>query len=60
MFHFVPGVIYLKNMIMQYWKERNPADFREGEVPFTISEQDKVIIREHLVEAVIYAPELIR
>ena len=53
-------MIYLKNMIMQYWKDRDPADFSEGEVPFAISEQDKVTIRGNVVEAVIHAPELIR
>ncbi|EDO49266.1 predicted protein [Nematostella vectensis] len=52
--------IYLKNMVVQYWKERNPSDFPDGDVPFVIAEQDKVVIREHIIEAVISAPDLIR
>lgn len=54
------GGIYLKNVIMQHWKERDPSDFPCGEAPFVISDQDKVTIRDNIVEAVIHAPELIR
>lgn len=55
-----PGGIYLKNMIAQYWKEREPSELAEGVAPFIIAEQDKATIRENIVEAVIHAPELIR
>lgn len=54
------GGIYLKNMIAQYWKEREPSESVDGAVPFVIAEQDKATIRENIVEAVIHAPELIR
>ena len=54
------GGIYLKNMIAQYWKDREPTELIDGAAPFVIAEQDKVTIREHIVEAVIHAPELIR
>ena len=54
------GGIYLKNVIMQHWRERDPSDFPCGETPFVISDQDKVTIRDNIVEAVIHAPELIR
>lgn len=54
------GVIYLKNMIVQYWKERDPSELADTSASFVIVEQDKATIRENIVEAVIHAPELIR
>lgn len=54
------GVIYLKNMIVQYWKERDPSELADASAAFVIVEQDKATIRENIVEAVIHAPELIR
>lgn len=54
------GVIYLKNMIVQYWKERDPSELADTSAVFVIVEQDKATIRENIVEAVIHAPELIR
>ena len=54
------GGIYLKNMIAQYWKDREATELIDGVAPFVIAEQDKATIREHIVEAVIHAPELIR
>jgi hypothetical protein len=47
-------------MVVRYWKERDPNDFPDGDVPFVLPEQDKVFMREHLIEAVINAPDLIR
>ncbi|CAH3158817.1 unnamed protein product [Porites lobata] len=54
------GGIYLKNMVSQFWKDRDPSELIDGVQPYVIPEQDKVIIRENIVEAVIHAPELIR
>ncbi|XP_074661019.1 importin-7-like [Tubulanus polymorphus] len=53
------GVVYLKNMVNQFWLEReveNPTD----PIPFSIHEQDRQYIREHIVEAVIQAPTPVR
>nr|KAF6437789.1 importin 7 [Molossus molossus] len=52
------GVIYLKNMITQYWPDREtaPRDIS----PYTIPEEDRHCIRENIVEAIIHSPELIR
>ncbi|XP_064634569.1 importin-7-like [Lineus longissimus] len=53
------GVIYLKNMVNQFWQDReveNPVD----PVPFSIHEQDRAQIRDKIVEAVIHAPEPVR
>ncbi|KFO18721.1 Importin-7 [Fukomys damarensis] len=52
------GVIYLKNMITQYWPDRETAP---GDLsPYTIPEEDRHCIRENIVEAIIHSPELIR
>ncbi|KAK6191779.1 hypothetical protein SNE40_003377 [Patella caerulea] len=53
------GAIYMKNMVTQFWAEReaeNPGD----PVPFSIHEQDRAAIRENIIEAIIHAPELVR
>ncbi|MEE6498745.1 hypothetical protein FKM82_003220 [Ascaphus truei] len=52
------GVIYLKNMITQYWPDREATP---GELPpHTIPEEDRHFIRENIVEAIIQSPDLIR
>ncbi|KAK3603195.1 hypothetical protein CHS0354_036118, partial [Potamilus streckersoni] len=53
------GAIYLKNTVTQFWHEReaeNPAD----PVPFSIHEQDRMAIRNNIVEAIIHAPDPVR
>ena len=55
---YILGVIYLKNMITQYWPDRETAP---GDIsPYTIPEEDRHCIRENIVEAIIHSPELIR
>ncbi|XP_066524159.1 importin-8 isoform X2 [Hoplias malabaricus] len=53
------AAIYLKNMVSQYWQDREPT---LGEVvfPFNIHENDRGQIRENVVEAIIQCPESIR
>lgn len=52
------GAIYLKNLITQSWAE---PDHEPGAViPFSIHEQDRSMIRNLIVEAIIHAPDLIR
>lgn len=53
------AAIYLKNMVTQYWQDREPA---LGEVifPFNIHENDRQQIREHIIEGIIRCPESIR
>ncbi|KAI4803046.1 hypothetical protein KUCAC02_006605 [Chaenocephalus aceratus] len=50
------AAIYLKNMVSQYWQDREPS---LGEVvfPFNIHENDRQQIRDHLVEGIIRCPE---
>ncbi|XP_076861365.1 importin-8 isoform X3 [Brachyhypopomus gauderio] len=53
------AAIYLKNMVGQYWQDREPS---LGEVvfPFNIHENDRGQIRDNVVEAIIQCPESIR
>lgn len=53
------GVIYLKNVTCEWWKVREPDNAGDA-VPFSIHEQDKVVMRTHLVEAIIQAPDPVR
>ncbi|XP_023343856.1 importin-7 isoform X3 [Eurytemora carolleeae] len=53
------AVIYLKNMVSTNWKEREP-DAPGAPVPFSIHEQDRAVIRDNIVEAVVHAPDIIR
>ncbi|XP_035736175.1 importin-7-like isoform X1 [Vespa mandarinia] len=51
------GVIYLKNLITTNWADREAEN---GPVEFSIHEQDRAMIRDAIVDAVVHAPELIR
>ena len=59
MYVVVVGVLYMKNMLMQYWAENDEAKPTDSPA-FIIHENDKQIIRDHLVEAVIAAGNPIR
>uniref|UniRef100_A0A3P8RUX2 Importin 8 n=1 Tax=Amphiprion percula TaxID=161767 RepID=A0A3P8RUX2_AMPPE len=50
------AAIYLKNMVSQYWQDREPS---VGEVvfPFNIHENDRQQIRDHIVEGIIRCPD---
>lgn len=52
------GVIYLKNLITNQWvaKEVDPGT----PLPFSLHEQDKAMIRDAIVDAVVHAPDVIR
>ncbi len=52
------GVIYLKNMVTQHWSEGDSAS-TEGPAS-NIPEEDRLFIREHIVEAIIQSPERLR
>lgn len=53
------GVIYLKNTIMQNWEEKE-ADVTGQPLVFSIHEQDRAMIRDSIVDAIVLAPEMIR
>lgn len=52
------GVIYLKNTIMQNWQDQE-VDPNQPLV-FSIHEQDRAMVRDSIVDAVVLAPEPIR
>lgn len=52
------GAIYLKNLITQNWWDR---ETEAGEpMVYSIHEQDRAMIRNSIVEAIVHAPDLIR
>ncbi|XP_066561387.1 importin-8 [Amia ocellicauda] len=53
------AAIYLKNMVSQYWQDREPPP---GEVifPFNIHENDRQQIRDNIVEGIIQSPDSVR
>ncbi|XP_017783558.1 PREDICTED: importin-7 [Nicrophorus vespilloides] len=53
------GAIYLKNLVSQNWAEKEP-DQPGAPIPFALHEQDRALIRDAIVDAVVHAPELIR
>lgn len=51
------GVIYLKNLITTNWADR---ECDHGTVEFSIHEQDRAMLRDAIVDAVVHAPDLLR
>lgn len=52
------GVIYLKNLITSNWQDR---EVEVGQpIVFSIHEQDRAMIRDSIVEAIVLAPEMVR
>lgn len=52
------GVIYLKNLITGSWQDRETEIGQP--IAFSIHEQDRAMIRESIVEAIVLAPEMVR
>lgn len=52
------GAIYLKNLITQNWQDREAEPGQP--IPFALHEQDRALIRDSIVDAVVHAPDLIR
>lgn len=52
------GAIYMKNLISQNWQDRETEAGQP--LAYSIHEQDRGMIRESIVEAIVHAPELIR
>lgn len=52
------GVIYLKNFITQNWQDRE----QKAGTPliFSIHEQDRAMIRDGIIDAVVMSPQNIR
>jgi len=64
------GVIYFKNLVSQSWIAKDPPETNavavatggavNTDLSFTIHEQDKALVRDNIVQAVVQAPEVIR
>ncbi|KAH7980094.1 hypothetical protein HPB49_013023 [Dermacentor silvarum] len=55
------GAIYLKNLAVQFWQEKEPPPKPQPQpLPFHIHEQDRAMVRDALVDAMVHPPELIR
>lgn len=52
------GVIYLKNTIMQNWQDQEVDPCQP--LVFSIHEQDRAMVRDSIVDAIVLAPEPIR
>lgn len=52
------GVIYLKNLITQNWQDRETEAGQP--IIFSIHEQDRAMIRDSIVEAIVLAPDIVR
>ncbi|XP_055706961.1 importin-7 isoform X2 [Phlebotomus papatasi] len=52
------GVIYLKNLITQNWQDREAEP--GAPMVYSIHEQDRAMIRDSIVEAVVHSPDIIR
>ncbi|KAJ6640518.1 Importin-7 [Pseudolycoriella hygida] len=52
------GSIYLKNLITSNWQDREVE--AGAPVIYSIHEQDRAIIRENIVEAIVLTPEIVR
>ncbi|XP_076329001.1 importin-7-like isoform X2 [Tachypleus tridentatus] len=52
------GVIYLKNLVLQFWQQKEQEPWKPA--LFHIHEQDRAMIRDSIIDATVQAPELIR
>lgn len=52
------AVIYLKREVESHWAEKDPEPGQP--LPYTIHEQDRALIREAIIDAVVLSPEVIR
>lgn len=52
------GAIYLKNLISTNWQDKEAETGQP--IPFALHEQDRGLIRDSIVDAVVHAPDLIR
>lgn len=52
------GAVYLKNMVSKGWHDNKEAE--EGVIRYSIHEQDRAMIRDIIVEAIVQAPDMLR
>uniref|UniRef100_A0A224XHI9 Putative nuclear transport receptor ranbp7/ranbp8 importin beta superfamily n=1 Tax=Panstrongylus lignarius TaxID=156445 RepID=A0A224XHI9_9HEMI len=54
------GAIYLKNLVTQHWSEKDVIESPGFPLHYTLHEQDRSMIRDSIVDALVHAPELIQ
>uniref|UniRef100_T1HBP5 Importin N-terminal domain-containing protein n=1 Tax=Rhodnius prolixus TaxID=13249 RepID=T1HBP5_RHOPR len=54
------GAIYLKNLTTQHWSEKEGMDSPGFALQYTLHEQDRAMIRDSIVDALVHAPELLQ
>ncbi|XP_014261678.1 importin-7 isoform X2 [Cimex lectularius] len=54
------GVIYLKSLITQHWSDKGAIGDANNPMNFIFHEQDRSMIRDSIVDAIVHAPELIQ
>src|SRR5438874_2015265 len=52
------GAIYLKNTVVTNWADKDPN--QAPCLDFSIHEQDRGLIRDRIIDAIVVAPDLIR
>ncbi|XP_063698998.1 importin-7 [Culicoides brevitarsis] len=52
------GAIYMKNMICNNWQDKDPEPGTP--LAFAIHEQDRAMVRESIVEAIVLSPDMIK
>ena len=51
------GAIFFKNLVINHWADRQYDPKEDGpDIPFSVHEQDRGLIRENLVQAVVSSP----
>ncbi|KAM7292825.1 importin-7 [Ixodes scapularis] len=54
------GAIYLKNLVTQFWQEKEAPQPPTAPLHFHVHEQDRAMVRDAIVDAMVHAPDLIR
>lgn len=52
------GAIYMKNMICNNWQDKDPEPGTP--LAFAVHEQDRAMVRESIVEAIVLSPDMIK
>lgn len=53
------AAIYLKNMVNNNWQDKE-ANVNNGQIEFSIHEQDRAMLRDSVVDAIVHTPDILR
>ncbi|CAG2114643.1 unnamed protein product [Medioppia subpectinata] len=54
------AAIYMKNQVSQNWMDKTPPPGQPAQLVYSIHEQDRGLIRDSIVDAIVMAPDLLR